>query len=123
MQGTSKVRNLWGVKMKRTSTVEHIFELEFDYTQFGEDFMMTYAQNGNKIFVFTKNDIGDRIKVEGNTFTVSFSQEDTAKFSQGLADVEIKIYTKNKKVVISEEPLRVYVTNVINEELFNESQV
>jgi hypothetical protein len=107
--------------MKRTSTVEHIYELGFDYNQYGEDFMLTYAQNGDKVFVFNKQDIDKKVKFENNAFIVSLNQEDTAKFSQGFADVEIKIYTKNKKVLINEDHLRVYVSNVINEELFYEN--
>ena len=107
--------------MKRTSTKEHEFEFEFDVEQYIEKFMITYSQNNVNVFVFTEKDVGSKVSINKNTLTVSLSQEDTKKFEQGIANIEIKVFTKNKKVLFNEEALSTYIENVYNEELFNEN--
>lgn len=106
--------------MKRTATVEHEFTLNIDM-QYVEKFIITYVQNSNNVFVFTETDIDKNIEINSNTIIIKFTQEDTKKFIQGWVDVEIKLYTKNKKVLINENPLKVYVQDVINEDLFDEN--
>ena len=104
--------------MKRTSTIEHSFEMDFDYEQYVDKFFITYGQSGKNILVFTEQDIGNNISIDKNTIIVSLSQSDTKKFHDGVVNIEVKLYTKNKKVLINEGTIQIYVKEVLNDELF-----
>ena len=106
--------------MKRTSTIEHKFELDFDYEQYVDKFFLTYKQDNQKTLVFTERDIGDRVKIDGNSIIVNLSQNDTKMFSSGTVFIELKVYTKNKKVLINDGIIQTYMQEVLNDELFED---
>jgi hypothetical protein len=103
--------------MKRTSTPDHEFELPFVYDTYVDQMILTYSQNGNNILEFTEKDIGKQIQILGNKITVTLSQEDTKDFSPGLVTAEIKLWTKERRSIIS-DPIDIYVSDVQNERIF-----
>lgn len=103
---------------KRTSTPVHTFGIPYDYSSTIEAFTITYSQEGKNILSFSEDDVGTSVKIEGKTMVVSLSQEDTAKFSPGTATIEIKLWTKDKKSIISDE-ICTYVKQVKNERIFS----
>ena len=103
--------------MKRTASPTHELELPFDYNQYAEQFLLTYSQNKNVVLEFSDKDIGKGIQIEGSIISVFLSQEDTRKFSTGEAFVELKVYTKTKKSIIS-DTIPIYVKETLNEKVF-----
>lgn len=103
--------------MKRTATGEHEFELPFDYTQYATQFFITYSQNNSVVLELSEKDLGTSVSIEGAIMYVHLSQEDTKKFVAGEAWAEIKLYTKDKKSIISDK-IPIYIQDVLNEKVF-----
>ena len=107
--------------MKRSSTPTHTFTLPFDYQGFCERFMLSYGQivRGAESIVLqkTESDIGSGVFVEGDTIRLTLTQEETLLFEGASAIVEMKVYTKDKKVLISDK-VYVPVQDVLNDEVF-----
>ena len=108
--------------MKRGETKEHTFTLgENDYNASSlKAFLITYAQNKEKILVFSIKDLNDKVFLEENKITVKLKQEDTKKFKEGLVFVELKIFTENNEVLINEGLISFYVGETLNDEVLNE---
>lgn len=103
--------------MRRTSTPDHEFELPFVYEEYADQLLITYSQNDKIVLELTQEEIGNSISINGGIISVSLSQEDTKKFAEGSAEVEIKLWTKNKKSLIS-DPISIYVYDVLNDKIF-----
>lgn len=102
---------------KRTATPVHEFELPVIYEEFVDKLILTYSQNDKPVIELTEKDIGDSITVYGNILTVSMTQEQSAKFNPGEVIAEIKLWTNDRKSLISEDVL-MYVKQVRNERMF-----
>ena len=85
--------------MIRGTTPTHIFTIPFDVALIA-DLRISYAQCGKEILTKTKNDA----TLDGNTITVTLTQEDTLKFecSKRVADIQVKVLTVEDDVVISD---------------------
>lgn len=104
--------------MKRTSTPDHEFKLSFSYSEYIDQLLLTYTQNGKIILEFTEKDIGDKVHIDNDTvIRLTLSQEDTSKFAVGEATAELKLWTKNQKSLISKD-INLYVQKVQNEKVF-----
>lgn len=101
----------------RTQTITHKFTLNIDESVI-EDFIITYSQNGNQIINKEITDIENgTVEVGDNEILVHLSQDDTALFKVGAVNVQVKIWTKNRKSLISREFLT-ECKDVLNEKVF-----
>ena len=106
--------------MKVSSTPTHVFVLPFVYDKYAEKFVVTYAQGGEDGAVVlrkTEEDIGSGVSVSGNCLTVELTQDETKKFEQGEAVAEVKVWTKNRKALISDK-IYIPVEAVLDDEAF-----
>lgn len=103
--------------MKRSSTPKHSFTLPFVYEKFAEKFVLTYSQRNSTVLEKTENDIGEGVVISGNLISVELTQEETKLFSQGKVVIQLKVWTKNKMALISDQ---IFITaeNVLNDEVF-----
>ena len=101
----------------RTQTVTHKFTLNLTENVI-DDFIITYSQGGNQIINKEITDIENgTVEVNGNEVLVHLSQEDTALFKVGAVSIQVKVWTKNRKSVISKEFLT-ECKDVLNDKVF-----
>lgn len=101
----------------RTQTVTHKFTLNIDESVI-KDFVITYSQGGKQIINREMSDLGEYIVELGdNEILVHLSQEDTALFKVGAVSIQVKVWTKNRKSVISKEFLT-ECKDVLNDKVF-----
>lgn len=76
--------------MWRGTTPTHVFTLpdEFADTAF-ETVFVTYSQNGSAVLEKTASDLTR----EENRLTLSLSQEDTLRFSEGAVKIQLRVKT------------------------------
>lgn len=101
----------------RTQTVTHKFTLNINESVI-DDFIITYSQGGTQIINKEMFDIENgTVEVNGSEVLVHLSQEDTALFKVGLISIQVKVWTKNRKSVISKEFLT-ECKDVLNDKVF-----
>ena len=96
--------------MKRTSTVTHEFEAEFNWSAFVDKVIVTYKQGDTIVLEKTENDV----TFNGNILTVELSAEETKTFKSGHINIEIKALTKGGQNINSDKILR-SVEDVLND--------
>ena len=96
--------------MIRTTTPTHVFQLNEPLSF--EAIQLTYKQEGDIILVKTEDDC----TIDGNTISVTLTQEETKKFSAGIAYAQIKAID-NSGNVIATNPVAIHVQEVLNEVL------
>ena len=85
--------------MIRGTTPTHIFELEISVENIA-DLEIAYSQNDRVLFYKRKDDC----VLDGNTITLSLTQEETFMFdcSKRVVEIQIRIKTIDGKVPISD---------------------
>ncbi len=100
--------------MYRASTPTHRIKLPMSKETI-EDFLLTYADADTKetVVEFT---IDDAVFADDNTFTVTFTQEQTNLFKEGAIEIQMRVKSKNGKVIPSKAIYR-GVKDVLNDEV------
>jgi hypothetical protein len=98
--------------MKRTSTVTHEFEANFDWIEFVDKVIVTYKQGDTIVLEKTEKDV----TFNGKVLTVELSANDTKSFNVGHINIEIKALTKNGQNINSDKILR-SVEDVLNDKV------
>jgi hypothetical protein len=104
-----------GMKISSTPTIE--IELPFAYEGYVKKFFADFGQNGRVVVEKTEADLGYSVEVNGKKMEIYLSQEETSKFSKGGITFQLKVFTENDKVVISEQET-LNAEEVLNRELF-----
>lgn len=82
--------------MRRGSTPKHIFTLSLDASVIAK-VRVLYAQNGKLLF----RKEGDQVTINGQQVIVELTQEDTLKFRNGTAEVQLRVNTPDGKSIPS----------------------
>lgn len=85
--------------MIKGSTPTHKFNIDFD-TSFIAEVEIVYAQNDEQIFVKETKDVS----LDGNTISVTLSQEETLKFDcyKRFVQIQMRVKTTEGVVMISD---------------------
>lgn len=83
--------------MRIGTTPTHIFELPFE-TSTLKGIEITYSLNDVVILRKLKEDC----ETSGNTISVKLSQEDTLKFKQGFANIQLRVITPGDDIIASD---------------------
>lgn len=98
--------------MIKGTTPTHEFEVDFD-TSTIEKVQIVYSQNGNVILTKNVSDCSIKDKI----ISVDLTQEETLLFScSSKVDIQIRVRTKNDKV-ISSDIITINVGKCLNEEV------
>lgn len=93
--------------MRRTTDDKHTLRFKFDLEDV-DAMRVTYTQ-GDEIIL--EKELDD-IETEGNVAVVSLSPEETALFSDGIAEVQAKMEIKGK--VVATKVYKVAVRRILN---------
>lgn len=77
-----------------------------------KDILVTYAQNGDTVLEKTMADM----TADGDTWTVTLTQEETNLFKPGYADVQLRVFTADEKSIPS-RVMKLWVGAVLNDEV------
>lgn len=98
--------------MRRATTPTHSFTLPFDSSMVSR-FLLTYQQRGQTVLEKTEDDM----TVEGNTWSVKLTQEETKLFSPALdVTAQIRILTPGEDALAS-DTMKLRVKPVLNDEV------
>lgn len=98
--------------MIRASTPTHTFRLPIDAALI-DKFRLVYNQCGNKVLIKNKEDM----VVDGNTWRVKLTQEETSKFAGcDMVKIQIRVKTVGGDVIPSKE-IHVAVKDVLDDEV------
>lgn len=98
--------------MIRGTTPTHVFGLPFDVSVI-DKLIISYAQEGEEVLILRKEDC----ELEGNTISVTLSQENTFLFKDGKrVEIQIRILTTGDQIVTSDIK-SVPVDRVLNSEV------
>ena len=98
--------------MRRGSTPTHTFTLTLDADMIAK-VRVLYSQDGE--FLFRKE--GDQVNIDGQKVTVELTQEDTLRFKEGVAEVQLRVNTHGEKSI----PSNIYtipVSRLLEDEVF-----
>ena len=97
--------------MKRFSTPDHEFFLPIS-AEYISKICLTYEQKGKTILEKSEADM----TADGFAWKITLTQEDTGKFSEGIASVQLHILLTNGKAIHTDEEL-LYVEDVQHAEV------
>lgn len=98
--------------MKRTSTVCHEMEAEFEWEHYIDKVLVTYKQDDNIVFEKTEADV----TFEGKIMRIMLSAEETKAFAKGYVSIEVKALTKNGNNINSDKIVK-SVEDVLNDKV------
>lgn len=98
--------------MFRASTPTHEFILPMELMEIVEDVRICYEQKNEEVLLKTLEDC----KVEGNVLRITLTQEEANLFSHGPAQVQLRVKTKEGKVIPSDVST-VVVRDVLDDEV------
>lgn len=98
--------------MYRASTPSHRITIPYKQTELSK-MVITYSQNGQNIL---EKELKDVSFTSDSTFLVTLTQQESSLFTEGDAAVQIRIKTKEGKVIPSHE-YYFSVFDVLNDEV------
>lgn len=83
--------------IRRGTTPTHTWTLPFG-EQYIKDIRASYSQNEQEVIVKTIDDV----VIDGNVLSVDLTQEETFSLEEGTVNMQLRVLTKNDKVVATD---------------------
>lgn len=98
--------------MKRLTTPKLSFQIPLERSLV-KSARISFKQTDELVLVKENDDL----KWEDNAIILKLSQEETKKFNAGIMEIELHVLTTEGDSFIIEEPIRVLVKDVLNDEV------